>query len=169
MEDSIYYDVQRLSKVWFFISVLFVGITLYFAVSGMLTEEYGFIFALAVTLLLFALALLDIYAFLILKLTIVINAEFLYITMLPFFAVKIPVETIYLTEVTKYRRFIDYRGLGLGNISGSCDPAYFLKGGTGVRIYYPESKIIIGAADPKKLINAVQYAQQRKRILSEMD
>lgn len=170
MENSIYYDVQRLSKLWFVISICFIDVVLFYAVSGMLTGEFGFVFSLVVTIVLFSLALLDIYAFLILKLTIKIDFEFLYITMFPFFDFKIPVEEISYTETAKYRKFIDYGGIGLGNVSKHNEPAYFLNGKTGVRLYGPnKSRIIIGAGDPEKFINAIQYAQQRKRILSEMN
>lgn len=169
MENSIYYDVQRLSKIWFLISICFIDAVLFYAVSGMLTGGLSFVLSLVVTIVLFSLALLDIYAFLILKLTIKIDFEFIYITMFPFFDVKIPVEEIYLTETASFRRFMDYGGAGFGGVSKNCDPAFFLRGSTGVRIYYPGSKIIVGAANPKKFINAIQYAQQRKRILSEMN
>jgi hypothetical protein len=170
MENSIYYDVQRLSKLWFVVSICFIDAVLFYAVSGMLTGEIGFVLSLVVTVVLFSLALLDIYLFLILKLTIKIDFEFLYITMLPFFDFKIPVEEISFLETAGYRRFIDYGGIGFGNVSKQNEPAYFLKGKIGVRLYGPDqSRIIVGAADPKKFINAIQYAQQRKRILSGMN
>lgn len=167
MKNSIYYDVQRLSKIWFLISICFIDTILFYAVSGMFAGRFNFVLSLVVTIVLFFLTLLDIYAFLIFKLIIKIDFNFLYITTFPFFALKIPVEEIYLTEATRYKRFLDYNGVGLGGVPKNGDPAYFLRGNTGVRIYYPDAnKIIIGAANPKKLINAIQYAQQRKRILS---
>lgn len=170
MNNSVYYDVQRLSKIWFMLSICFIDALLLYVLVNMFSGSYGFLLSLFITILLLAASALDIYLFLFLKLTVNIDYEFLDIKMIPFFSVTIQVDEIFLTEKTVYRPFRDYRGAGFGNLSKNNIPGYFLSGKTGVIIHYPlANKILVGASDPRKLIQAIQYSQQRKRILSEMD
>lgn len=170
MENSIYYDEQRLSRIWFWLSICVIDALLFYVVFTLFLGTIGTaLFTIACVVLITA-AGLDVYLFLFLKLVIKIDFNFLYISMIPFFAIRIPIGEISFTEIVRLNKFRDYGGAGLGNSFNGKDPAYFLTGKIGVRVYYPLSnKLIVGAANPQRFINAIQYAQQRKRILSEMD
>lgn len=109
----------------------------------------------------------DAFLFLYMKLTVKVDYEFIHIKLFPFASKKIPITEIFLTEATVFRPIKDYGGYGIRVIFSKKESAYFLSGNTGVRIYYAISNpVVIGATDPKKLINAIVYAQQRKKILS---
>lgn len=168
-EDSIYYDEQRLSKIWFTISIFIGAVILFFLFKDIVDgiESAWAFLSVAVVFLLYAA--FDAFLFLYMKLCINVDYEYIHIRLFPFTSKKIPVAEIFLTEATVFRPIKDYGGYGIRVIFSKKESAYFLTGNTGVRVYYAISNpVVIGASDPKKLINAIVYAQQRKKILSEM-
>jgi hypothetical protein len=170
MDDYIYYEEQRLGKLMFWISICLIDFFLLFILYNLFSHNVSLILTGLASIVLLMASALDIFLFLVFKLAVKIDFEYLYITLAPIVFIKIPVNEISLTEITAFNRFRDYGGVGTGRAFRGKDPAYFLSGNKGVRIYYPLSKrLIVGAADPQRLINAVVYAQQRKKILSEMN
>jgi hypothetical protein len=170
MDDYIYYEEQRLSKFLFWVSICVIDFFLLFVLFNLFAQNVSLILSGLTSIVLLTASGLDIFLFLIFKLTVKIDFDYLYITLAPLVFIKIPVDEISLTEITAINRFRDYGGAGIGRAFNGKDPAYFLSGNRGVRIYYPLSnKLIVGASDPQRLINAVVYAQQRKKILSEMN
>jgi hypothetical protein len=166
---SIYYDEQKLSKIWFIIS-LCIGVLILFFIFKDIATGIDNLWAFLSVLLIFLLySAFDAFLFLYMKLKVRIDYEFIHIQLFPFTTKKIPVAEIFLTEATVFRPIKDYGGYGIRVIFNKKESAYFLTGNTGVRVYYSTSNpVVIGAAEPKKLINAIVYAQQRKKILSEM-
>jgi hypothetical protein len=170
MEDYIYYEEQRLSKLWFWVSICIIDLLLFVVLYNLFSGKVNIILTGLVSLFFLVAAGLDIFVFLILKVSVRIDFDYLYISMPPFVYIKIGVDEISFTEITTFHPFKDYGGIGVGRAVNGKDPAYFLSGSKGVRIYYPLSnKLIAGAADPQKLTNAIVYAQQRKKILSGMN
>jgi len=170
MEDYIYYEEQRLSKLWFWISICIIDLLLLMVLYSLFSGSVDIILIGLVSLVFLIVAGLDIFVFLILKLSVRVDFNNLYISMPPFVYIKIGVEEISHTEITSFSPYRDYGGVGVGRAFNGKDPAYFLSGNKGVRIYYPLSnKLIAGTADPHKLTNAIVYAQQRKKILSGMN
>lgn len=169
-EDSIYYDHQQLDRRLFWPLIILIDLLLMFVIISLLTGKAGIMTSGIASIMLLSASAAVIYLFFYLKLEVKIDFEFLYIFISRQTAVKIPVHEISFTEIASFKRFADYGGIGIGRTFKKIEPAYFLSASGGVRIYFPLSrKIIVGANDPKKLINAIVYAQQRKKILSEMN
>ncbi len=169
-ESSIYYEEQRLSKLWFITSICIACFILFFLIKDIYNGVNNVWVFLIITLVFILYAAFDAFLFLYMKLTVKIDYEFIHIKLFPFASKKIPITEIFLTEATVFRPIKDYGGYGIRIIFNQKESAYFLSGNTGVRVYYAISNpVVIGAAEPKRLINAIVYAQQRKKILSEMN
>ncbi len=167
-EDSIYYDEQRLGRKWLWPLLILIDILLLLVIVNLLTNRVSIILSGLASIVLLASSAAIIYLFLYLRIAIKIDFDYLTVFISGRMVVKIPVSDISFTEITSYKRFPDYGGIGIGRSFKGKDPAYFLSHSQGVRIYFPLGrKIIIGAGDPQKIITAIIYAQQRKKILSE--
>lgn len=169
MKDTIYQKEQRLNPVWFWISSVPVDVFLILTIINLSGDSDNLILSVIAIVFLSMFLVFDILLFFFLKLKVSIDFEFLYISLKPLSNLKIPINEISFYEIVSFRPLRDFGGYGIRYSFRKKEAGYFLKGNTGVRIYYPLSKkLIVGTEDPRLFINAIQYAQQRRKILSEM-
>ena len=170
MENSIYYDEQKTGKSGFLVPKVFLIILLAVCLYKFFTGGFDVLFLILSTLIILIYLAAGYFFNAGLKFTVILDYEFIHLNLSSSGSFKIPINEIYLTEAVKFNPLKDYPGKGIKKTVSGKEAAYFLRCDKGVRVYYPGSDpVVIGAADPQKLINAIQYAQQRKRILSEME
>ena len=167
MNEPIYSSGQKLKRDLFY---LIISITISFTILILfilLIINSGTAAIIIAACLLFLLISCEFFIFLGVRMSVTIDYESLNIELFPLAPLNIPIEDISKAEEILFNPMTDFGGYGRRASRLRKETGYILNGKTGVRVYWTGSMpVVIGTDKPEEFIAAIQYSQQRRKILA---
>jgi len=168
MENSIYYEVQRINKYLKWFILLFLGVVPLFSYSYLfyiftfkhtplfLSKETYTFFSTGVIVIL--VSLLIVLLFMSLKLEVFLNSEGIFFRLFPIHRRfrKIPFSDVNFFTIRKFNAITEYGGWGIRYSIRGNGVAYTLSGKFGLQIELNSArKILIGTQQPEQILSVL--------------